>query len=68
MSTLYLGAALIALAGALVWVVKRWGRAEAQKEDARAALSQASESHGIDEAVSRLDDRTLDQRLRDADE
>jgi flagellar biogenesis protein FliO len=66
MIPLYLAAAVIALMGALIWAVKRWGRAEAQKENAGAALSQASESHEIDEAVSRLDDRTLDQRLRDA--
>jgi hypothetical protein len=68
MTPLYLVAALIVLAGALVWVVKRWGGAEAQKDDATNALSRASEAHGIDEAVSRLDDRTLDQRLRDAGE
>lgn len=68
MTPLYLAVALIALVGALIWVVKRWGLAEAQRESAATALSQASESHGIDEAVSRLDDRTLDQRLRDAGE
>ena len=68
MTPLYLIAALIALLGTLIWAVKRWGRAEAQVENAATALSQASESHGIDEAVSRLDDRTLDQRLRDAGE
>lgn len=68
MTPLYLTVALIALVGALIWVVKHWGRAEAQKESATTALLQASESHGIDEAVSRLDDRTLDQRLRDAGE
>jgi flagellar biogenesis protein FliO len=68
MTPLYMVAALVALLGALIWAVKRWGRAEAQKENATTALSQASKSHGIDEAVSRLDDRTLDQRLRDAGE
>jgi len=68
MTLLYLVAALIALLGALIWAVQRWGRAEAQEESAAIAISQASESHGIDEAVSRLDDRTLDQRLRDAGE
>lgn len=68
MTGLYLATALIAVVAALIWVVKRWGRAQAQTDSAVGALSRASESHAIDEAVSRLDDRTLDQRLRDAGE
>lgn len=68
MTSLYLAAGLIATVAALIWVVKRWGRAQAQMDTLAGALSRASKSHEIDEAVSRLDDRTLDQRLRDAGE
>jgi hypothetical protein len=68
MTGLYLLAAFLAAFAAVLWIVKRWGRAEAQKETAARAVSHASESHAIDEAVARLDDRTLDQRLRNAGE
>lgn len=66
MTVLYLGLGSLALLGILIWVARRWGRAEAHRDVAAIALTQASQSHEIDESVAGLNDRDLDQRLRDA--
>jgi hypothetical protein len=66
MTIAYLGLALCILLAVLVWAVWHWGRARAGQDSTARALSHARQAQEIDETVARLDDRTLDQRLRDA--
>jgi hypothetical protein len=63
-TTIYIVGIALAAVGAALWLAKRLGRADAQKDAAEKAVDHAREANEIRDDVARLSDDELYRELR----